>query len=134
MSILHNVLLCRHPLMKLLVDSLPEFQHREGGANVRTGPHFLSHYLNKYLESARMKRPVTASALMAIGERLEPTVVNMTLGELCAHAANAHEDCVYIAPAHFFDSLDMPRLQEFLKRCRTHIARFSKHRPADGNW
>ena len=137
--------------MKMMVDAMPEFQTHRGGANERTGPDFIWHVVHKYLDSPHMRRVVHINILNTNGENsissqnvttsnsslTSPSInstISMSLRALCAAHPWAHADCLYLAPPHLFDSLDMPRLREFLRRCDMSFRRFANSRPPSGSW
>ena len=88
----NSVLLCRprHPFFELVLRMLPEPSFRiQKDTVMRTNPRFLTAVLQRYCE------------------------LNLSRTQLCKRDPTASPDCVYIAPSHLFETIDVV----VLKRC-----------------
>ena len=94
-GVTNSIMLCRprHPFFKLLIKSLPEFKDKYHVV-LRTGPRFLTAVLDRY------------------------QAVDKNRTEECTKDAASRDDCIFIVPAHVFESLHNLYTHRYKDHCR----------------
>lgn len=82
----------RHPFLKLLIQSLPEFQNNYHVV-LRTGPRFVTAILERYLAADKSR------------------------ADACGSDPTSRDDCVYIAPATHFETLHNVHSHRYRDTC-----------------